>query len=152
MRSKKIIIKTFKCMCMILSILWVAFQSSCVGTDIMTVAPERRIQLLKDTTQEGNWESFDVALKYQYVEKNDTIQLSVTGKAKQSYDQLAVFVTFVDAQGKILQTKNIFNSGYRAERSYGKSRKGTIEKTLELPPGTTAFAFESLSTPRRNRR
>jgi hypothetical protein len=152
MRSKKIILETFKRICVIPSILWVAFQFSCVGPDIMTVAPERRIPLLKDTLQKGSWESNDVALEYQYVEQNGAIQLSVTGKAKRGYDQLAVWVNLVDAQGKILETKNIYNSGYRAERSYGKPQKGTIEKTLEMPPGTTAIAFESMLKPARSRR
>ena len=150
--SKKIILEAFKCKFVILSVLWATFQFSCVSSDVMTVAPERRIPLLKDTPQEGTWESNDVALKYKSVEQNGALQLTVTGKAKRKYDQLVVSVNLVDAQGKILETKNIFNSGYRAERSYGKPQKGTIEKTLEMPPGTTAIAFESLLTPARSRR
>ena len=152
MRSKKIILEAFKRICVILSILWVAFQSSCVGPGLMTVAPERRIPLFKDTPQQGSWESSDVALEYQYVEQNGAIQLSVTGNAKRGYDQLTVWVNLVDAQGKILETKSIFNSGYQTERSYGKPQKGTIEKTLEMPPGTTAIAFESMLKNRRSRR
>ena len=152
MRSKKIILETFKCMCLILSILWIAFQFSCVGPDQITIAPERLIPLVKDTPQQGFWESNDVALEYQYVEQNGAIQLSVTGQAKRGYDQLVVWVNLVDAQGKILETKNIFNSGYRSERSYGKPEKGTIEKTLEIPPGTAAIAFESMLKTRRSRR
>jgi hypothetical protein len=136
----------------ILSILWMAFQFSCVGPDQITVPPERRIPLVKDTPQQGSWESSDVALQYQYVEQNGAIQLSITGNAKRGYDQLIVWVNLVDAQGKILETKNIFNSGYRTERSYGKPQKGTIEKTLEIPPGTTAMAFESMLKIARSRR
>jgi hypothetical protein len=136
----------------ILSILWVAFQFSCVGPGQMTVPPERRIPLVKDTPQQGSWESSDVALQYQYVEQNGAIQLSITGQAKRGYDQLVVWVNLVDAQGKILETKSIFNSGYRTERSYGKPQKGTIEKTLEIPPGTTAMAFGSMLKNARSRR
>jgi hypothetical protein len=152
MRSKKIILETFKRICVILSILWVAFQFSCVGPGQITVAPERRIPLVKDTPQQGTWESNDVALQYQYVEQNGAIQLSVSGNAKRGYDQLNVWVLFVDAEGKILETKSIYSSGYRSERSYGKPQKGTIEKTLEIPPGTTAIAFESMLKNRRSRR
>ena len=152
MRPKQIILEAFKCMFVILSILWVAFQSSCVSPSQMTVAPERRIPLFKDTPQEGSWESYDVALKYQLVENTGVIQLSVTGKAKRGYDQLMLWVKLVDAEGKVLETKSIYNSGYRSGLSRGKAHKGKIEKTFELPPETTAIAFQSSLTPRRTRR
>ena len=152
MSLKKVILELFNYKLLILSILWVAFQFSCVGPDQITIAPERLIPLVKDTPQQGFWESNDVALEYQYVEQNGAIQLSVTGQSKRGYDKLVVWVNLVDAQGKILETKSIFNSGYRSERSHGKSQKGTIEKTLEMPPGTTAIAFESLLKTRRSRR
>ena len=80
MRSKKIILEAFKCMLVLIAILWAAFQSSCVSPGQMTVAPERRIALFKDTSHEGSWESSDVTLEYQYVEQADVIQLSVTKK------------------------------------------------------------------------
>ena len=150
--KKRIILKSFKYKLVILSVLWVAFQSSCVGPGQMTVALERRIPLVKDTAQEGSWESVDVALKYQYVEQTGVIQLSVTGKAKRKYDQLVVWVELVDAEGKILETKSIYNSGFRSGLSRGKPHKGTIEKTLEIPPETTAIAFQSSLKPHRTRR
>jgi hypothetical protein len=118
----------------------------------MTVAPEKRIPLSKDAPQEGSWESNDVALDYRSVEQTGAIQLSVTGKAKRKYDQLVIWVNLVDGEGKVLETKSIFNSGFRAESSRGKPHKGTIEKTLEIPPGTTAIAFQSLLKPRSSRR
>jgi hypothetical protein len=152
MRSKKIILEAFKCMFVILSILWVAFQSSCVSPGQMTVAPEKRIPLIKDTPHKGSWESSDVTLEYQYVEQNDVIQLSVAGEAKRGYDQLMVWVKFVDAEGKILETKSIYNSGFRTGSSRERPRKGRIEKTFEMPPGTTDIAFQSSLQPRTNRR
>ena len=152
MRLKKIILESFYYKLVILSVLWVAFQSGCVGPGLMTVAPEKRIPLSKDSPQEGSWESYDVALKYQFVEKTGVIQLSVTGKAKRGYDQLLLWVKLVDAEGKVLETKNIYNSGYQSGLSRGKAHKGKIEKTFELPPETTAIAFQSSLTPRRPRR
>lgn len=152
MGLKKIIMESSKSKLVILSILWVAFQPGCVGPGQMTVAPENRIPLSKDTPQEGSWESYDVALKYQYVEQSGVIQLSVTLRAKRGYDQLVLWVKLVDADGKVLETKSIYNSGFRSSYSKGKWHKGTIEKTLEIPPGTTAIAFQSLLTPRRPRR
>ena len=152
MRPKKIILEVFKCMFVILLILGVAFQSSCVSPSQRTVAPERRIPLVKDAPQEGSWESIDVALKYQYVEQTGVIQLSVTGKAKRKYDQLVVSVELVDAEGKILETKSIYNSGFRSKLSRGKPHKAKIEKTLDIPPETTAIAFQSSSKLRQSRR
>ena len=152
MRSKKIILESFNYKLVILSVLWLAFQSGCVGPGQMTVPPEKRIPLSKDSPQEGSWESYDVALRYQFVEQSGVIQLSVTGKAKRGYDQLVLWVKLVDADGKVLETKSIYNSGFRSSYSRGKWHKGTIEKTLEIPPGTTAIAFQSLLTPHRPRR
>ena len=114
----------------------------------MMVAPERRIPLSKDSSQKGHWESNDVTLEYQYVKQTGGIQLSVTGKAKRKYDQLVVWVKLVDAEGRVLETKIFYNSGFRSRLSRGKPHKGTIEKTLEIPLGTTAIAFESSLTPR----
>lgn len=152
MRLKKIILESFNYKLVILSILGVVFLYSCVSTGQMTVAPEKRIPLSKDTPQEGSWESYDVALKYQYVEQTGVIQLSVTGRAKRGYDQLVLWVKLVDAEGKVLETKSIYNSGYRSGLSRGKAHKGTIDKTFEIPLETTAIAFQSSLTPRRTRR
>ena len=61
----------------------------------MSVAPERRIPLFKDTPNEGSWESSDVTLEYQYLKQIGVIQLSATGKALRGYDQLTGCVLFV---------------------------------------------------------
>jgi hypothetical protein len=117
----------------------------------MAVAPERRIPLFESTPNAGSWESSDVALEYQYVKQTDVIQLSVTGKAKRGYDQLNVWVLFVDAEGKVLEKQSIYNSGFRSGTSRTKPHKGTIEKTFEMPLETTHIAFQSLLQPRRGR-
>lgn len=152
MRIMKIILKSSKFKFVLISVLWVVFQSGCVGPGQMTVPVEKRIPLSKDTPQEGSWESYDVALRYQFVEQSGAIQISVRGKAKRRYDQLVVWMKLVDAEGKVLETKNIYNSGYRSGSSRGKLHKGKIEKTFELPPGATAIAFQSSLTPHRPRR
>ena len=152
MSLKKIILESFNYKLVILAVLWVAFQSGCVGPGQMTVPAEKRIPLSKDSPQEGSWDSYDVALKYQFIEQSGAIQISVTGRAKRGYDQLVLWVKLVDAEGKVLETKNIYNSGYRSGLYRRKAHKGKIEKTFELPPGATAIAFQSSLTPRRSRR
>ena len=151
MRTKKIILETFKCWFVILSILLVAFQYSCVSSGQMAVAPERRIPLFKDTPHEGSWESSDVTLEYQYVKQTGVIQLSVTGKAKWGYDQLIVWVLFVDAEGKVLEKKRIYNSGFRSGTTGTEPQNGTIEKTFEMPLETTHIAFQSFLKSRHGR-
>ncbi len=152
MRLKKIILESFNYKFVILSVLWVVFQSGCVGPGQMTVAPEKRIPLSKDSPQEGSWESYDVALKYQLVENTGVMQLSVTGKAKRGYDQLMLWVKLVDAEGKVLETKSIYNSGFRSGTLGTRPHKGTIEKTFEMPLETTHIAFQSSLQPRSGRR
>jgi hypothetical protein len=151
MRSNKIILEAFKCWFVILSILLVAFQYSCVSSGQMAVAPERRIPLFEDTPYEGSWESSDVTLEYQYVKQTGVIQLSVTGKAKSGYDQLIVWVLFVDAEGKVLEKKRIYNSGFRSGTTGTEPQNGTIEKTFEMPLETTHIAFQSLLRTRHGR-
>ena len=152
MKSMKGILEAFNYKFVIFTILLVAFQFSCVGLGQMTVAPERRIPLFKDTLQKGSWESSDVALNYQYVKQTGVIQLSVTGQAKRGFDQLSVWVLFVDAQGKVLDTQSIFNSGFRTQDRATKREKGTIEKTFKMPLETTDIAFQSSLQPRSGRR
>ena len=151
MKSKKIILEAFKSMFIILSIIFVVFQSSCVSPGQMAVAPERRIPLFEKTPHEGSWESSDVTLQYQYVKQTGVIQLSVTGKAKRGYDQLNVWVLFVDADGKVLEKGNIYNSGFRSGTSKKRPHKGRIEKTFEMPLETTHIAFQSSWQPRLGR-
>jgi hypothetical protein len=151
MKAKKTILEAFKCWVVILSILIVAFQSGCVGSGQKAVAPERRIPLFESTPYEGSWESSDVALEYQYVKQAGVIQLSVTGKAKRGYDQLNVWVVFVDADGKVLEKQSIYNSGFRSGTSKKRPQKGTIEKIFEMPLQTTHIAFQSSWQPRLGR-
>ena len=75
-----------------------------------------------------------------------------TGGLEKIFQKLVVWVKLVDAEGKVLETKSIYNSGYRSGLSRGKTHKGTIEKTFEIPLETTAIAFQSSLTPRRMRR
>ena len=113
-----------------------------------TVAEKDRIPLSQDASNQGTWESSDVSLDYQYVRQGEKITLTFQGRAKAKYDQLIVRVAFLDAQGKILDRKIVYNSGYRGELSRSKKyRKKRFEKSFEIPPQTTHMAFQSLLKP-----
>ncbi|MEE9495634.1 MAG: hypothetical protein V3V39_03845 [Desulfobacterales bacterium] len=106
-----------------------------------TVAPERRIALHQGGPHDGSWESQDVFIQYQYVKQPGTFTLKYGGHAKHAYDQVSVWVLFLDSQGKTLDTKSIFNSGFR--QNLGRDKR-SFEKTFEIPAGTTQFAFQSM--------
>jgi hypothetical protein len=131
--------------------IFVVFQSGCVSPGQMAVAPANRIPLFGSSPHEGSWESSDVVLEYQYVKQTGIIQLDVTGKAKRGYDQLNVWVLFVDAEGKVLERQTIYNSGFRSGTSKQRPHKGKIERTFEMPLETTHIAFQSSWQPRLGR-
>jgi len=106
-----------------------------------TVAAQERIPLLQGGPHTGSWQSIDVSLEYQYVAQEGSFKLNIGGEAKRKYDQLSVWIKFFDAQGKVLETKSVFNSGFRMQLSRGKD---AIEKTFEIPTGSTQFAFQSM--------
>ena len=125
------------------SMVWVTWQV--LQT---TVAAQDLIALQQGGPHAGSWESSDVFLEYQYVAQQSTFKLNIGGKAKRGYDQLSVWIKFFDAQGKVLKTKSVFNSGFREKLPGGK---GGIEKTFEIPISSTQFAFQSMLKIRQGR-
>ena len=70
-----------------------------------TVAAQDRIALLQGGPHAGSWESSDVVLEYQYVAQPGSFKLNIGGSARRGYDQMSVWIKFLDAQGKVLQKK-----------------------------------------------
>jgi hypothetical protein len=118
---------------------------ACQGVQV--IEPKERISLLDGGPHDGTWESSDIILKYQYVNQPGLIKLNVQGEAKGKYDQLTVWVFFLDAQGKILQTRTVFNTGYLAQTPSERPRKGSTEITFEVPMETNHLAFQSAVKP-----
>jgi len=113
-----------------------------------TVAAQDLIPLVQGGPHAGSWESSDVFLEYQYVAQQSTFKINIGGKAKRGYDQLSVWIKFFDAQGKVLEKKSVFNSGFRQKLLRDKGR---IEKTFEIPTSSTQFAFHSMLMDRQGR-
>ena len=57
----------------------------------------------------------------------------------------------IDADGKVLEKGNIYNSGFRSGTSKHRPHKGRIERTFEMPLETTHIAFQSSWQPRLGR-
>ena len=106
-----------------------------------TAAARDLIPIRQGGPHTGSWESSDVLLDYQYVVEQGTFKLNIGGKAKRGYDQLSVWIKFVDPQGKVLEKKSVYNSGFRRKLLRDKGR---IEKTFEIPTSSTQFTFHSM--------
>ena len=134
--------RIIRCLLFFLMIL-----ATCQGLQT-TVAAQDLSPLQQGGPHTGSWESSDVFLEYQYVAQQSTFKINIGGKAKRGYDQLSVWIKFFDAQGKVLETKSVFNSGFRQKLFRGKDR---IEKTFEIPISSTQFAFHSMLMDRQGR-
>ena len=139
MELKKITMETIKYYLLFLSILLVACQG------LQRIAPEDRIALRPGGPHAGSWESTDVLMKYQYVRQPGMIKLGIQAKAKRKYNQLTIWVSFLDTDGKILASKTVYNSGYR--QGFWRRYMGGVEKTLEMPTEAKYLAFRSMLQP-----
>jgi hypothetical protein len=113
----------------------------------MTVAPENRIPLIQDSPQQGTWESKYVVLEYEFGKTAGTIGLIFDGRAKRKMDQIIVWVSFLDKEGRLLERETVFNSGFRTLRTKARRMEGTIERAFEVPPETNYLAFQSMEKP-----
>ena len=137
MELRRIIRRNAKIYIWLLALLLIA----CAG--IQVIEPEARISLLGGGPHAGTWESSDVILKYQYVNEPGLITMNIDGEAKGKYDQLTVWVFFLDAQGKVLQSRTAVNTGYLAQTPSERPRKGNTRITFEVPMETQQMAFRS---------
>jgi hypothetical protein len=96
-----------------------------------TVASEDRISLRQGGPHTGIWESNTILLEYQYYKLSDEFKLSVQAKAKKKveYDGFKVYVLFVDAEGRILERKEV--AVYR------------LDNTFEMPPEATYISLHA---------
>ena len=133
--------REFKYGLVFLSILLIGCQG------LQTIAPKDRIALLQGGPHTGSWESIDVVLKYEYAWQPDLIKLGIDLKAKTKLDQLSVWVSFLDTEGKILETESIYNSGFQSDSLMNRRFEANVEKTFEVPEGTYHLAFQSSSMP-----
>jgi hypothetical protein len=126
MELMRVIIGVFRSCLLFLSILLIA----CQGMQ-RTVAPEDRISLRQGGPHTGIWESNTIFLEYQYYKLAGEFKLSVQVKAKTKvrYDGFKVHVLFVDAEGRVLQRKEV--AVYR------------LDNTFEMPPQATHISFQA---------
>jgi hypothetical protein len=147
MESNQLRKDAFKTLLFFVIILVFAAQNSCTTTGSMTVAPENRIAVIPDQPQKGTWESKNVVLEYEFVKEEGTIGLFIDGRTKRRLDQVALWVLFLDRDGRLLERESVFNSGFRNQRTMARRMEGTIERAYEVPKGTKYLAFRSQEKP-----
>ncbi len=152
MKSNKLKKDAFKTLLFFLIILIFASQNSCSTAGSRTVAPENRIPVIQDEPQQGTWESKNVVLEYEFVKTAGTIGLIIDGRATRKLDQIAVWVLFLDEEGRLLERETVFNSGFRSQRTRARRMEGTIERAFEVPPETKYLAFQSQEQPYKGRK
>ena len=122
----------------LLALMIILLMTGCAG---LSVVPEpQRIPLdaatAKDTYQMGQLQvNYDYQLSGAYLDIRGTVRYSF------GYGSLSVWLRFLDGEGKILDQKIVYSSGYRTER-YKKSDMSFGDR-YTLPAGTTSFTFFS---------
>jgi hypothetical protein len=96
-----------------------------------TVAPEDRITLRQGGPHTGIWESDAILLEYQYDNLSGELKLNIRAKVKTKvrYDGIQVYVLFVDAEGRVLERKEV--AVYH------------LGNAFEIPPETTFISFQA---------
>ena len=124
----------------------VACQSSFFSYRGATVEPDDRIYLLEEGPRQGLWQTFDLAIEYQYERKFNTLELSgvveFSHHYRSLYDILNRFyltVYFLDNEGKVLEGKLVLISN-----SLKIDDKFSFKHFLEIPPGTVSITFSYL--------
>ena len=124
----------------------VACQSSLFSYRGATVEPDDRIYLLEEESGHGLWQTFDLAIEYQYEKKADMLELSGTMELSHHYrslyeilSRLYLTVYFLDNEGKVLEGKQVFISN-----SLKIDDIFSFKHSLEIPPDTVSFTFSYL--------
>ena len=152
MKSNKVKNDAFNILLFFLIILIFASQNSCSTTGSRTtVPPENRIPVILDEPQQGKWESKNIALSYEIVKEDGIVGLIIDGETKRRLDQVVLWVSFLDEDGRLLERETVFNSGFRSQRTRARRMEGTIERAFEVPPETRYLAFRSQENPYKGR-
>ena len=150
MDSTKLKQNAFKVLFFFAIVLAFAAFTGC-ATSGHTVAPENRIAVVPDQPQKGTWESKNAALEYEFVKEGGVLGLFIDGRTKRRLDQVALWVLFLDSEGRLIERETVFNSGFRSKRTRARRMEGTIERAFEVPEGTKYLAFQSKEKPYRGR-
>ena len=134
-----------------LLLVYTACKEDIIGTEIEA---GKRVPLVKGSQQTGEWKVFEFIMDYKYLYTSSkegapgTIKFS--GSLKKSaggLDSLSIWIYLLDGNGRVLERKSLYDSGFKAERSMKRS----FTVTLATPPETTGISFKHLAHESRGR-
>ena len=144
MKLDKIIPTVFKAG---LCIFLLAGLSSCQGSLTSyrgkTVEAKNRFDLLEGGPHEGDWQTRDIRVEFQYLREQQDLRISGLVKTQDyllHYNFMKSFflgLHFVDAGGKVLVDETIMSAGYRVEMP----EQMAFKANLKIAPDSTAIAF-----------
>lgn len=114
------------------------------------IPAERHIPLARGGTHSGDWQSMDADMIYHYTTKDQApgkIRVSGSVSPRFRVAQLRISIQFLDADGRVLASEQVYSSGYR-RGSVG----GEFKRVLDIPEGALALAFRSHAKPHRGHR
>ncbi len=128
--------------------------TACSISTVGTQVPEdKRIPLREGQEESGVWRTFDYTMRYQYRLDRQNAQapgkIAISGAIERGDASLAslnIWVSFLDAGGRVLDQKSVFMSGFRSSEVDPK-----FKVELDTPPGCTAMSFNHTSQEQRGR-
>ena len=124
--------------------------AACAGGTALSpgswVEDQDRIAVLDGGPHEGSWQSRDMTINYEYKEAVKNLQISggieladYIPKGFNALEHLKLYIHFLNADGMVLETRNIRNFGYR--RHLDLIGEMTFNNRFDLTEETVYFAF-----------
>jgi hypothetical protein len=111
--------------------------------------------LVKGIPQTGKWKVFEYAMNYKYLytqPKEGTLgSMELSGSLKKSpsgLDSLSIWIYLLDGNGRVIEKKRIYDSGYKK----GRYMERSLTVTLAVPPETAGISFGHMAMMSRGHR
>ena len=118
------------------------------------ISADKRIPLVKDSSQSGEWKAFEYTMQYSYTftqpEDGTPGSIELSGflqKTGGGLDGLTIWLYLLDGNGMILERKIAYNADFKSERYM--EREFTV--TLDTPPETVGISFAHVAMESRGR-
>ena len=139
------------------AILFTACQSDGRPVFNKTMPPERRIPLLDGGPHAGTADTGELVVDYAYTRQPSSsnevtlhVQGSIVGMRRGSLIA-NVYLMALESDGKVILRRVLYSTGFKVRSSYFRPT-WTFNKTVTLPPETSALAIDSYTRLDRGRR
>ena len=106
-----------------------------------TIRPDQRIPLVPGETHQASKRTTEIRFDYSYTYtpgggQGGSLEINGHFKPYSSLNSLSIRARFLDSDGNVKGSQVLYHTG----SGHGRAR-GTIEKTVSVPPGTNTFAI-----------